>query len=937
MKKYYYGFLFVFLSVVSVYSQPFLLDIRKKAERSNISFEELGEAFKNWAADKNLRNLKGWKSFYHWYWFYEQRLYPYDYTVPQNIYFQELLYAKVKIPNLSNQKGMWVSLSPNNVPEPVDSTIINGMGRINCIEFHPTDPSIFWVGTSQGGVWKTTDGGNTWASLTDHLPILSISDIAINPLNPDVIYLATGDIEYIGYNTIASARPTHFGMGILKTTDGGQTWDTTGLVYHPWQLMSLVRRILVHPIDTAIVLACGVDGVFRSTDGGQTWTLTQNGVFIDMEQNPQNPNTVFIVGFYQPGWSGTGARVFKTTNFGLSWEELQTTIPIYGEVLRTKLAIAPSDTNCIYALSCGYSGGFHSFHRSLDGGQTWQMVASRQTATKAPNMLGWYDGDYFGFSFPGFPKDTAGQGTYDLTMLVNKHNSDIVYTGGINLWGTTNGGLGGSSSTWNIVSFWMNLFGRSIHADQHCMRYHPITGEIFVGNDGGLYKTDTIKIGNLSSVLPCIDFINMQIIPNCYQLPTQWNYLSNGIHNTEFYRLALSRADKNMILGGTQDNGSWMFKDGVWRNVYGADGMEAMAHHHNSNILFVTIYYGGLQKSYDGGQTFISGLEKPITDSGESGDWITPFVMDPWNPEIIYAAFNNVWKSLDGGSTWSKISNFGSTQNIRALAVAPTAPWYIYASRKGGIFRTKDGGNTWQNVSLGLPLSEAMITYIAVDYYNPERVWITLSGFRDGKKVYRSIDAGQTWQNITHNLPNIPVNCIVHQAGYNQNGDTLNGLYIGTDIGVFYTNDYLMQTPQPWVWFNGGLPGVIVTELEIQYESQKIVASTYGRGIWESPLYEETFVENLMIQQASYDPLFQIFPNPATDFLSIKIQNVFDNKVSFSIFDATARLVQSGNLLCDANCIFKINIEKLTNGKYTLIIKSHNAIYKAPFLKINEY
>lgn len=918
---------------VSVFGQPFLHDIRKQAEGGAVSFEALGNVFHQWAKGKDLRQMKGWKSFYHWYWFYEQRLYPYDYEVPHNIYYQQLKRAEAEIPRLYHQKSSWVSLSPAVVPEPMDTIIINGMGRINCIEFHPYDPQVFWVGTSQGGVWKTTDGGQSWIPLTDNLPVLSISDIAVNPLNPNVLYIATGDIEYIGYNTIVTARPTIFGMGVLKTTDGGHTWDTTGLSYHPSQTWSLIRKILVHPSDTSVVIACGVDGVYRSEDGGQTWVKTQTGVFVDMEQNPLNPNTIYIAGFYQPGWGSSGARVYKTTDFGQTWQELQTTIPVTGQVLRTKLAIAPSDTNRIYALSCGYSGGFHSFHRSLDGGQTWEVMASRQSANKAPNMLGWYDGDYFGISIPGFPKDTAGQGTYDLTMLVNKSNADLVYTGGVNLWGTTNAGTGGSNSTWNIVSFWMNMFGHSIHADQHCMRYHPLTGEIFVGNDGGLYKTDTVKIGNLSAVLPCLDFVNMQIIPGCYQLPTQWTYLSNGIHNTEFYRLALSRADKHMILGGTQDNGSWMFRNGTWRNVYGADGMEAMAHHHNPDVLYVTIYYGGLQKSTDGGQTFMSGLEAPITDAGENGDWITPFVMDPLNPDIIYAGFQNVWKSTDGGITWTKISNFGNNQPIRALAVAPTAPWYIYAARKGSIFCTKDGGNTWQNISLGLPLMEAMITYIAVDYYNPERAWVTISGFKDGKKVYRTTNAGQSWENISYNLPNVPVNCIVHQAGYNQQGDTLNGLYIGTDIGVFYTNDELLQTSQPWQWFNGGLPGVIVTELEIQYEAQKIVAATYGRGIWESPLYEETFVDNLMVQPVLFDPIFKIFPNPVTDRLYVQIQGISGTDLKYFVFDATGRVVVRSKHRCEQQCDFYVDVQHLLHGKYTLVIYAGNGIYRASFVK----
>jgi len=915
------------------YSQHWMQDVHQRSTESQISFQDLKEAFYTWSEGRDLSKIKGWRSFKRWEWFYEQRSYPDGIIYNQMIHFTELKKFQEKHEQYLKTNGSWTSLSPSVLPPSPDTTSIHGMGRINCIAFHPVDTFTFYIGASQGGVWKTTDGGNSWVPLTDALPVMAVSDIAINPLNPDVIYVSTGDIEYVGYNTIASGRATQFGIGLIKTTDGGSTWDTTGLNYLPSQgQVTLLRRVFIHPSDTSKLVVVGVNGVFVSDNSGDTWVQTQVGSFIDAKQNPANPNSIFVMGIYWPGLPATGAKMFKTTDFGQTWNELTTSIPVSGGAIRTEMAISPSDTNYMYALSCGWSGGLHSFHKSTDGGVNWQKVASQQAADKAPNMLGWADGDYFGFSLPGVPKDTTGQGTYDLVLIVHPEHKDIVYAGGVNLWGSTNGGVGGSASTWNIASMWVGYFGASVHADQHCMAYHPLTGELFLGGDGGLYKTDTLILGNLDNVLPCINMTTFEIIPGCYELPTNWTYLSHGVHNTEYYRIGLSRNDQSMIAGGTQDNGTYLYKNGNWLNTYGGDGMETMLHHTNPNVIYVTNYNGALSKSVDGGINYTSGLEAPITNAGETGDWVTPFVMDPWNAETLYAGFNNIWKSTDGGTNWTKISTWGTTANIRALAVGPSNPYYIYASRGNGLFRTKNGGQDWDNISAGLPMSQALLTYITISYHNPEVAWVSFSGFQSGKKVYKTEDAGATWVNISHNLPNVPANCIIHQAGSNMNGDTLNGIYAGTDIGIFYTNDSLLLTPDPWIMFNGGLPGVIISELEIQYDAQKIVAATYGRGIWESPLFEETDIFGLGISKPSFSPVFTVYPVPADDMLHFEITHVTPGELKAGIYDLTGKLLIEKTFVISGNVKESIELKTLNPSTYFLKMTDGKTDYNATII-----
>jgi len=916
----------------NVSSQHWMQDLHQRSTETELSFSDLKEAFHNWADGRDLSKMKGWRSFKRWAWFYEQRAYPDGIIHDQMIHYKELKKFRERYPVHLKNNGTWTSLSPAVLPPSPDPNSIHGMGRINCIAFHPTDTFTLFAGASQGGLWKSSDGGNTWMPLTDHLPVMAVSDIAINPLNPDVMYLSTGDIAYVGYNTIAAGRATQFGMGLLKTVDGGQTWDTTGLNYLPSQgQITLLRRVFIHPFDTSKVVAAGINGIFQSDDGGDTWTMKQEGKFIDFKQNPLNANTLYAMGIYWPGMTGSSARMYKSIDFGDTWTELTTSIPVNGQVIRTEMAIAPSDTNYIYALSCSWSGGFHSFHRSTDAGATWEKVASRQSAELAPNMLGWADGDYFGFSLPGVPKDTTGQGTYDLTLIVHPENENIVYSGGVNLWGTTNGGVGGSASTWNIASMWLGYFGESVHADQHYLAYHPLTGELFLAGDGGLYKTDTLMLGNLDNVLPCINLATFEIIPGCYELPTNWTFLSHGLHNTEYYRLGLSRADKDMLAGGTQDNGTYLFKNGNWLNTYGGDGMETMLHHTNPDIIYVTNYNGALSKSTDGGVTYTSGLEAPITGTGETGDWVTPFVMDPWDAETIFTGFNNVWKSTNGGTNWTKISTWGNVQNIRALAVGPSNPYYIYASRSSGLFVTQNGGQDWTNISAGLPISQALITYITVSYHDPSKAWVSFSGFQDEKKVYRTTNAGQTWENISHNLPNVPANCIVHQAGANSQGDTLNGLYVGTDIGVFYTNDSLLTMSDPWIMFNGGLPGVIISELEIQYEARKIVAASYGRGIWESPLYEDTDIEGLGISGDGFTPFFKVYPVPADNELYLEITNATEGQIVVDVYDLQGRLVLQDSFESAVAIKGKLNVNTLKPATYFIRARNGNTIYGATF------
>ncbi|MBN4065915.1 PKD domain-containing protein, partial [Candidatus Amoebophilus asiaticus] len=424
--------------------------------------------------------------------------------------------------------------------------------------------------------------------------------------------------------------------------------------------------------------------------------------------------------------------------------------------------------------------GFQGFYSSYDSGDTWTTEAT------SPNLLGWKTNG----------SDNGGQGWYDLSLAASPLNANEIYVGGVNVWKSTNGG-----SSWNISGYWKESFTVDyVHADIHALEYVPNTSIIMAGCDGGVYKSTNFG--------------------------TDWEDLSNGLSIMQFYRMGASATDSAFLLAGSQDNGTSRYESGVWDEVLGGDGMEAMVDYNDKSIVFGTLYYGEIHRSYNGGNSFseITPLQgtTPI-----QGNWVTPFAMHPNNSNIILGGYGEVYKTTNRGNSWSAISSL-SSGNIRALVFAPSDGSVIYASTYYYVFKTTNGGSNWTGITGTLPTSSVTPTYIAVHETDPNTLWITFSGYINGEKVYKTTDGGSTWTNISGSLPNIPVNCIVYENGSDD------AIYIGTDLGVFYTNNNFND----WEAYSEGLPNVVVNELEIFYPGNKIKAATYGRGIWEAPLYQ---------------------------------------------------------------------------------------------------
>ncbi len=702
----------------------------------------------------------GWEIFKRWEYFTEQRVYPKGERIPGDKAFTEFENYKKKIhydkQQNRNQKngGQWVPLGPFTWQT---VSYCPGNGRVNTVVVDPNDTLKVYVGTPSGGFWKSVDGGNTYVCTTDMLATIGVSCIAIDPNNSNIIYIGTGDCDAGDTYTI----------GVLKSTDGGNTWTTTGMGYQPIQGKT-IHRLMFLPGSSSILFASTSDGIYKSLDAGATWSLKTNAYIRDMKFKIGDPSVIYAAG----NW------FYRSLDSGNTWSLITTGLPSGNNLNRIAIAVTPANPDMVYVIgSSGANSGFYGLYVSTNSGTSFF------TRSTSPNVLGWAtDGS-----------DTGGQGWYSLTLAVSPTDVNKVYAGGVNIWQSIDGGI-----SWHIIADWVydpNGIYPYVHADQHFMDFYGST--MYVGCDGGFFRsTDD---GNT------------------------WTDKSSGLQISQYYRLGGTPQNANMLMTGAQDNGCYHLVNNVWTQVYGGDGMEVAIDPTNMNTLYAESQGGGMGKSTDGGLSF-GGIAPP---NNGGGAWVTPYMLDPNNSQTLYAGFVNLWKSTDAGATWDTISAFNYVGQITAFNVAPSNSNYIYVYRNDTLYKTTDGGANWTNISAGLPLTSATLTYIAISNTNPNHVWVSFSGYTSWLKVYATNDGGATWNNYTGNLPNIPVNCIVYQ------NNSYEGLYIGTDIGIFYKDSTLAN----WQPYFNGLPNVIVDELEIQYPTNKIRAATFGRGVWESGLY----------------------------------------------------------------------------------------------------
>ncbi|MFN8258112.1 MAG: T9SS type A sorting domain-containing protein [Bacteroidales bacterium] len=754
---------------IAMSSQPWLVNLPKEKSSGNLTLKDYQKAFYEFWAPFNVQNgyylntkkekvkATGWKQFKRWEWFMESIVNNSTGEFPNASLLNESKNYLLKH-TLKSTSSNWTNLGTNS-----SLGGYAGIGRINCVAFHPDNNNVFWVGTPSGGLWMTNDNGITWQVLNDDNLVIGVSDIVV-PSDYAVgneIYIATGDRDAWDNRSI----------GVLKSTDGGQNWSQTNLSYSLAD-GKLVTRLLLSPKSNQTIIAATTDGVFKTSDGGINWTTKlSNESFVDMELKPGSEDTLY--------GSTRNGSVFVSYNGGLDW--VKTLNTMQG---RVELAVSPDDSARVYAIVANPDNGLFGIYNSTDFGTTFIKK---------------FDGMLEGNNLLGYSKNgssTGGQAWYDITIAASPLDADIIIIGGINTWRSINGG-----TNWSIVNHWTGDGAPAVHADKH-MHAFKKNGHLIECNDGGIYISTN--------------------------LGTTWTDRTNGIVNSQIYRLGLSKTNPLEIITGLQDNGTKITSNNTWYDVKGGDGMECLIDYTDINVQYGTYVNGQISRTLNHW-----GTSQNIQPDGTEGAWITPYIIDPKNNKTLYAGYSDIWKTENQGDNWQKVSVMNSSEKIRAMAIAPSNNQILYVAEKSNIWRSLNGAKSWQLITSNLPVSANAISYIAVKSDDPFTLWVSFSGFNN-KKIFESNDAGETWIDISSGLPDVPIYSIVHNKLLTNSTD----LYAGTYIGVFYKH-----ASDDWIFYNSGLPNVIATELEIYYDSinvsnSRIRAATYGRGLWESPLQE---------------------------------------------------------------------------------------------------
>jgi hypothetical protein len=684
-----------------------------------------------------------------------------------------------KIRSLAINGSAWVSLGPTN-----------GAGRTLTIATDPTVAGAAVVGTAGGGAWKTPDAGVTWTPLTEGIPNLAIGAVAIAPSNPNIIYLGTGEAGPNG-----DRIP---GIGLLASSDGGITWTLPTSV-----LATGFHRITVHPTNPQELVVGTNAGAFRSTAGlNGPWTqVIAGGVspgfgqVADLVRDPTNAQVL-----YAATWDGANCSkatcsgnlttnpptVLKSTDAGKTWSAAATGLPISvggsSRVSRISLAIAASSPQTLYAsLSIvdvsGSAGEVCHIYKTTNGGTSW-------TDTTLANIS-------------SLKTYLVAQAGYDNTIAVNPTDPNVVLAGGVRYVKSTDGGL-----TWATPSF----TGSSVHSDAHDMRYDA-AGVLFIANDGGVWTS--------------VDNGSHTIARN------------TGLVTRQFYFVANDPVNLNRVYGGLQDNGTIRRPDAGgtdWDSLIGGDGIDCIVNPAAPSIMFGSVQNELIFRTVTAGAARPAfRVVTPIFPPGELLPFRTLIAGDPSSPSTYYTPSFRLWKSTDAGETWLPLptattdgSIWVSDRAISSIAVSRTHPEILMVSFAGSsiVYRSTNGGATWSRAVAGLP--NRSITRLTIDPRDANRVWATFAGVT-GPSVYSSVNGGAAWSPSATGLPSFSAQSLLVDPTDSTT------LYCGTDVGVYRSTD----SGGTWSRFGTGMPAVSVDDLKVLDDGSALRAATHGRGMWE--------------------------------------------------------------------------------------------------------
>lgn len=821
---------------------------------SNANFYDVQTAFQAYWGDAPYEKGFGYKQYKRWEHFMEPRCYPSGEMPDPSIAWRESMRFQERFGRGKRQgNANWAQPMVQDTLSFTAFGAIPGHGRVSCVEVSPFDPNVIYVGTPSGGMWKSTNGGQSWIPKTDQLPVIGVADIVVHPKDPQVLYLATGDNSFT--NT--------YSIGVLRSTDGGTTYMTTGLNYQVNQLRN-IRKLAIHPQNTDTLWAGTNVGLFRSDDEGASWTSLMTGSIRDIEFKADDPSVMFVT---------TNGGFFKSVDGGSSFSP--SGLAANPAISRMEIAVSPANPNIVYVIAAdAATSGLYAFYKSSDAGDSFTASAN------STNILGYWPNGGAG-----------GQAWYDLDIAMSPTDSNTVFTAGINIWKTTDGG-----ASFTLTSNWSNPSNSSyVHGDVHKLEF--VGDSLFTTCDGGIFRSDDMGLN--------------------------WQDLSANLTIAQIYAFNQSPFRDDVVLAGHQDIGTSIYDGSKWTTVTWGDGFKCYFDRNDSMRMYTSAHLGQFFRSFTG----IYGFSQFSPNINETSAFQSILRQDHNTPSTLYLGYQNVWRSTNATGSWTRISNFGNSFPLRHLEISVSNPDVLYAATNFYCYRSLDGGASWTNISAGLPTSSAAISNLHIDPYDHLSIWATFSGYVSQQKLYHSSDGGTTWTNASTNLPNLPANCIETESG------PLNGIYVGMDVGVYYKND----TMNLWAPFNDGLPSVIVTELTVMPGIQKIRAATYGRGVWESDLFVDTLVVGIPNPPAPRDGEIFAFPNPAASKIAVDfsaLPNFIPERAQVYAMDG--RLVMEKSLRDLSGTQVRLAVDKLPAGAYSCVLTGAGTRHSVLFMKSTE-
>ncbi len=717
----------------------------------------------------------------------------------------------------------WRSIGPNTT----DSLT----GRMISHAIDPVDNQIIWAGSANGGLWKSTNGGDSWLPVADDIPTLEISEVAINPKNRNEMLVGTG-VDRVQTFTL---KP---GIGVLRSADRGLTWSLTSFSYNVSQSIS-VSSIIWHPSDETIVYMAASNGFWKSEDGGQNWTLKRSGRNADIEINVNDPDVIYAL-FRQDG-------IYKSEDGGESWAKQTNGLPSGSVIGLGDITICDSMPEVLYtSISNSDSWALEGFYKTENGGQSWTKI------TNAPNVT----------CQPG--NSTSCIGWFVNECAVSPVDPDLVFLGGVQMWRSDDGG-----KSWTWHDYLSNGTGYDnsglVYVDQWDIGFDPFEPEtVYIFNDGGIQKS--------------------------YNSGKTWLKKSDDLVTAHVYRIASALTDTNIVIGGFQDHGLQVLDNSngntTWNRWTTNDGTQVIVDPTNEDVFYGSFFFGSHYKNAFGGANWLFTTVSINSGITEGGVQFAPLVLDEQNPEVLYtASVSKIYKTTNRGSLWKSVA---AIPNVHTLAIDQVNSSIIYAHSYTGnnwsIWRSENAGENWNQIN-----HNTIPTWRVVDLESDPSHEGTLyavrnSAFANSDHIKKSVDYGETWVDITSNLPDINTNAIAISP-YSPDH-----LYLATDLGVFVSVD----GGKEWNEYNDGLPLTYVSDIHYHPVDRTVRISTLGRGVYKTKAidYGVTTVEDEKQAVVNDFKVFANYPNPFNPDTKISFALLKPGAVKIDIYNRLGQRIR---------------------------------------------